>query len=57
MEVKINFNYTAGSVKYYLLTGNSGYASAHFRYPCRINGVNGLVVPVTRPGSGLGRLN
>lgn len=51
MVIKIHFNYAAGNVKYYLLTGNSGYASARFRYPCRITDGESLVVPEMRPDS------
>lgn len=51
MEKKIRFNYATGNVKYYLLTGNSGYASARYRYPCRIADGQSMVVPETRTDS------
>lgn len=50
---KVKFHYHVGGTSYYLLTNNSGYASAGFCYPYRVGkGRSMLVVPEMRAGSG-----
>jgi len=48
VEKRIRFHYTAGDVRYYLLTGGTGFASARFHYPRPVLSGESLVVPAMR---------